>query len=146
MGVLKRIAASALCAAAATAVLAQSDDKALLEAAETGNAQRAWSLLRAGANPNVKNERGETALHLAAAGGRDEVARLLVEQGAYVNAQDGKGNTALHGAADGAHVEVVAFLLGVKVNRDTKNRAVETAADLARKRGSDQIVKLLEKR
>jgi ankyrin repeat protein len=52
----------------------------------------------------------------------------------------------LHGAADGGHAEVVAFLLSVKANRDIKNRAGNTAADVARTRGYDEIVKLLEKR
>jgi hypothetical protein len=39
---------------------------------------------------------------------------------------------------------VVQFLLVAKANREMKNRSGETAADLARKRGYDEIVKVLE--
>jgi ankyrin repeat protein len=94
---------------------------------------------------NLANQSGEAPLFWSTATGTLGAARVLVAKGAYVNAQDANGNTALHGAADGGHAEVVAFLLGVKANRDMKNRAGETAADLARKREYGAVVKLLEK-
>jgi ankyrin repeat protein len=94
---------------------------------------------------NLVNEGGEGPLFWSAATGTLGVARLLVERGAVVNAQDAQGHTALHGAADGGHLEVVAFLLSAKADRTLRNRAGETAADLARKRGYEEIVKLLEK-
>ena len=67
MGKLRRVAAIVLGTAAAAAALAQSDDKALREAAETGHAQRAWSLLRA----------GNTAADVARTRGYDEIVKLL---------------------------------------------------------------------
>jgi ankyrin repeat protein len=83
----------------------------LHKAALVGDAERVKELLKKGANPNIKNEKGRTPLHAAAYKGHVEVARLLLEHGADPNTQDKDGNTPLHWAAYKGHVDVARLLL-----------------------------------
>lgn len=64
------------------------------------DAEIAGLLIEAGADANVRNERGETPLHAAVRGQKDDalIARL-VAGGADVSARDARGNTPLHTAA-----------------------------------------------
>jgi len=70
-------------------------------------------------------------------------SRRLLAYGALPNARDKRGNTALHGAADGGHVEVVLLLLSRNADRSIRNTDGLTAADVARGRGYDQVLKAL---
>ncbi|OAM00605.1 MAG: hypothetical protein TV42_01580 [Wolbachia endosymbiont of Dactylopius coccus] len=56
-------------------------------------------LIEAGANPNIKNDRGQTLLHYAAIGSSGYGIGYLIEAGANPNAQDIEGKTPLHYAA-----------------------------------------------
>ena len=53
------------------------------------------ALVDAGANVNVKTDRGMTALHLAASRAGDDVIKYLVEHGAKLDVKDARGNTPL---------------------------------------------------
>lgn len=68
-------------------------DAALLEAARAGDADRAASALRAGADLEARDSRGRTPLLLAAAADHLAVARLLLALGASVNAVDDQADT-----------------------------------------------------
>lgn len=57
--------------------------------------EAARMLLDAGADPNLRDERGRTALHGAASQGMNEMVKLLVARGADPRAADGAGRTPL---------------------------------------------------
>ena len=74
------------------------------------------------------------------------MAKLLIDRGAEVNATDLRGNSALHGAVDAGHETVAWLLLNQGANPALRNAAGDTALDIARRRGYDEIVKLLQSR
>lgn len=65
------------------------------------------SLIRAGADVNVKNNFGRTPLHAAAESGHLGCLRELIAAGADVNAKDDNDFTPLHKAAGKGHDECV---------------------------------------
>jgi hypothetical protein len=80
-------------------------------AANNGHTDIVELLLKAGANPNGKDDAGETPLHSAVMEGKQDVAARLLDKGADVNAQDDQGATALHVAAMKGRPELVDLLL-----------------------------------
>ena len=79
------------------------------------------ALLRAGADPNVRNKLGATPLHTAAfARDNPTTVKALLKAGADVNARNENGTTPLHWASSAANV--VALLEGgANVNARTKD-------------------------
>jgi ankyrin repeat protein len=96
---------------------AQETDRAKLseqlwEAARTGDAATARSLLERGADVNARFRYGQTPLFKAAERGHAEVVRLLLERGADANLKDTfYGATPMTWAVDKGHAEVVRALL-----------------------------------
>jgi ankyrin repeat protein len=103
-------------------------------------------LADAGADVAAANRSGERPLFWAAGTGTIEAARRLLERGAPVDAPDADGHTALHAAADGGHAEMALVLLDARADPRLANRAGERPVDLARRRGYDDVVRLLEAR
>lgn len=68
-------------------------DRALLEAAASGDADAAALALRAGAAVEARNGSGQTPLLIASAADNTEVARLLVAMGADPDAVDDRSDT-----------------------------------------------------
>lgn len=93
-------------------------DRDLFAALKSPNAAEAKRLVAAGANIEVRDERGATPLHWAAIVGLTEVAELLISRGANVNAREQDGYTPLHGAAYQLRPEIVELLVqrGADVN------------------------------
>ncbi|KAH7129683.1 putative kinesin, partial [Dactylonectria estremocensis] len=86
-------------------------NKALLAAVRKDCVTAAEVLLAAGADVNVKDQKGRTPLSWAAEQGNEAIARLLVEAGADKEAKDGHGGRGpLHYAAEQGH-EAIARLL-----------------------------------
>jgi len=120
-------------------------DRALLNAASSGNIVAAKKHLAAGADVNAKDIVGKTPLHWAAGNEGRQVAELLIANGADVNAQSEMG-TPLHFAAAFGHKEIAELLIakgaGVNAKSDDGDWA-ETpldwadgeTADLLRKHG-----------
>lgn len=75
-------------------------ETALMEAADSRNAEAVRVLIANGANVNAADEDGETALMIAADEGNTEAVRLLIQAGANVNARDEEGESALDKALD----------------------------------------------
>ncbi|RJX25366.1 MAG: ankyrin repeat domain-containing protein, partial [Desulfurivibrio sp.] len=69
------------------------------------------SLLKAGADVNVKNEDGLTPLNWTSQNGHAEVVKLLLAAGAEVNARDKDGGTPLFWASKNGHAEVAKRVL-----------------------------------
>ncbi|MBL8210841.1 MAG: ankyrin repeat domain-containing protein [Bryobacterales bacterium] len=102
-------------------------------------------LVKHGAAPAAKTKRGETALAMAANNGNFETAKLLVSQGADVNATDYRGYTPLMHAAyrDGVDPQLVKYLLAHGARAEATGEG-ETALTLAKKRGSVEVVRMLD--
>jgi ankyrin repeat protein len=105
-------------------------------------------LLRAGANPNVKDYEGRTVLHLAVWGKAAHwlVADPILRAGADPNAADLEGDTPLHLAlrmtvpGRGSDARL---LLEFGAMPDLPNNAGQTPLDIAVLRGLDGVVSLL---
>ncbi|KAK6314095.1 hypothetical protein J4Q44_G00155540 [Coregonus suidteri] len=84
-----------------------------LQVMKLGNPAIAEALLRANANPNVRDHvRGLTITHDAARDGYVDTLRVLMDYGADVNFLDNDGNLPLHLAAREGYLDVVQLLVG----------------------------------
>ena len=70
-------------------------NRALIQAAATGNVEAIKKAIADGADVNVKAVGGGTLLFIAAHEGHREVAELLIAEGADVNETNGSGETPL---------------------------------------------------
>jgi len=80
-------------------------------AAEKGHTTIVDSLLKSGADPNIKNNYGNTALILAAEEGQTAIVGSLLKSGADPNIKDNSGSTALIRAAEMGRTAIVDSLL-----------------------------------
>jgi ankyrin repeat protein len=134
----------------------------LFRAIDSGDARLTSMLLAGGVDVNLAEPTGQTPLLAATRGNRLKVAELLVQQGADVNAQfpfktppihlfmRGKnaieltGYTPLMCAAENSNVMMIKLLLDKGADPKLKNKAGETALDIAHKLGDEQTVRVLE--
>lgn len=114
-------------------------------AVKAGDYARAQSLLREGANINVRDEEGETMLLWTARRGQTGIALLLVARGAVLDAQDLNGDTALILAADKGNVDIARALIDAGADIMVENRQGRKAFDIAIEKGPPQMVALFEK-
>ena len=102
------------------------------------------TLLRNGADVNIRLPAGSTPLHDAALKGYDEIVILLLAHGANVDIRNASGATPLHDAALAGKAGVVAILLahGADINaRETESGT--TALYAAATLGREDVVALL---
>uniref|UniRef100_A0A8C9UVG1 Cyclin-dependent kinase 4 inhibitor C n=1 Tax=Spermophilus dauricus TaxID=99837 RepID=A0A8C9UVG1_SPEDA len=110
-----------------------------------GNPEIARRLLLRGANPNLKDRTGFAVIHDAARAGFLDTLQTLLEFQADVNIEDNEGNLPLHLAAKEGHLPVVEFLVKhTASNVGHRNHSGDTAFDLARLYGKNEVVSLLE--
>ena len=130
----------------------QYDWTALIYAANEGLTKVVSLLLKAGANPNIKDDDGVTALKRAALKGYTEIVSLLLKAGANPNIKVKNGVTALIDAAYNNHIDVVKELINTKrkfifnfrkTNLNATNRHGMTALIWAADQGHVDVVKLL---
>jgi len=116
---------------------------ALMRAAYEGRTEVIERLLEAGAVADLADKNGCTALmHAAVAGHGEAIDRLLVSS-AMVDVSDSIGWTALMYAAYGGHSEAIGRLLTAGADIAARNLAELTAADIAEREGSYNVVALL---
>jgi uncharacterized protein len=118
---------------------AQDPDKALLQAAQSGNIDQARTLILAAASPMATNAKRQTALHLAANAGHTPVVELLLEQNIKVDARDQFNRTPLMGAAAAGHATTVRLLLGAGANLYLEDLRGQKSADLAAQAGQQNL-------
>ncbi len=106
-------------------------NRALLDAAKSGNVAGVRTALEAGADVDARNESHRTVLMLAALKGQAAVVKELMNRGADVNARDGDGMTALMWAAFGGSPDVVQALLKRGADPSARSNRGETALDWA---------------
>ena len=100
-------------------------------------------LLAAGVPIDIRSAEGATPLMNAIQDKELEKVQWLVDRKANVNAADDRGFTPMHRAAEMGLADTVKFLLAHGAKADS--RAGEyTPCSLARMRGEDEIVRLLE--
>ncbi|KAM9808291.1 ankyrin repeat, SAM and basic leucine zipper domain-containing protein 1 [Neosynchiropus ocellatus] len=100
-------------------------------------------LLSRNADPNMGDKSHMTCLMIAARDGRTKVINILVSHGANVNLQDSKGYTALFFAVQYNQEEAVLKLLQLGADKSTKNKLLQSPADLAEHLKHEQIFKIL---
>ena len=91
-------------------------DRNLLMAARSGDIPKVKESLNAGANVNVRDDKGQTPLILASTQGHTSLAALLLEKGADPNEKTLNGNTALMLAAVNNYTDLVTLLLQRKAD------------------------------
>ncbi|KAL4577960.1 hypothetical protein LXL04_014075 [Taraxacum kok-saghyz] len=79
--------------------------------AYNGDLSQLKSLIRAGADPSIKDYDGRSPLHLAASKGHENIALYLIQQGVEVNIYDNFGNTPLFEAIKSGHDKVASLLV-----------------------------------
>ncbi len=114
----------------------------LMLAAQKGHAAVFSSLVRAGADIQLKGPEKQTLLEYAAMGGSTAIIDQLLESGAEVNSADLFGDTALTKAVHGGHVDAYSRLLtvGAEFGLDLTGISLQRLAILG---GSASIVSLL---
>lgn len=109
---------------------------------------RVQTMIRCGADPQLKTGEGWAPIHTAASVRSPAMVQLLVRQGANPNARgDYLGWTPLHVAVqDKANAEVVKALLASGANPAIADTRGETPYDLAKAAGRADIAALLKRR
>jgi ankyrin repeat protein len=112
-----------------TIAMAQAPDlnRALVLAAERGDATEVRRLIAAGADVNWQDEKQDSAFLVAGARGRTEVVKLALAAGADLKSTNRYGGTALIPACHYGHVETVRVLLATAIDVNHVNRLGWTA-------------------
>ena len=142
-GMPRRFAVLQLFAALGVAAAAAADDRALLDAVETGVAAAVGVLLAGDANANAAGPDGTSALHWAAHRDELEIATALIAAGARVDAVNRYGVTPLYLASENGNAALVETLLDGGADPDTASPEGETALMTAARAGNAATVKLL---
>ncbi|MBS0351759.1 MAG: ankyrin repeat domain-containing protein, partial [Proteobacteria bacterium] len=101
-------------------------------------------LLDHGAHLQAVNAQGQTPLHLAAGINRVDIITLFLRREASLSAVDPQGDTALHMAAEAGANQAIVALLKAGATAGLKNKARQTARQLAESQNHTDTVKQLD--
>jgi ankyrin repeat protein len=133
---------SAAMAVSGIAARADSQSDAFYAAIRTNDLARLGNLLKQGASPNAKDDRGVTPLMHAAAVGSTDAMKLLIANGADVNAKNDYNSTALMWSA--TDIEKVRLLIEHNADVNAVSKQGRTAVFVAAMSDdSSEIVRLL---
>lgn len=108
-----------------------------------GESNKINALIKAGMNPNLKDELGETLLMDAARHKQPKILEILLNNGAYVNAMSNSLRTALYFAAHSGCYDCTRILIQAGAYIDQESIEGETALGEAAGNGYTGILKLL---
>ncbi len=100
------------------------------------------SLIRLGAETDVKNVNGWTAVMIAASRGKSNAMRSLIEGGAPIDTRNDAGWTALHVAANAGKPKAVKMLLLMGADPGLKNNYNKNCFDIAVDSGNEAVLKV----
>jgi ankyrin repeat protein len=119
------------------------DQAAIILAAEFGDAEIVELLINRGAKIDARDGEGRTALFFAEVGSK--VFASLVAAGADINAKDYEGNSILmRSVSRSPSVAEVEELLRLGIEPDVRNKAGESALDLAVSLGLVNVIERLK--
>ena len=101
------------------------------------------TLIAAGADPNVADNRGNTPLHRVALGGYKACVAALIAAGADPNAVNDDGYTSLHWAVYNNHEACVAALVAAGADPNIVNNHRRTPLQVAVRKGHRECAKLI---
>lgn len=102
------------------------------------------TLIDAGANLEAKDFEGSTPLLRACMSGNEELVRLLIEAGADTSATNKHGWTPFLEGVRGGYDEIVIQFLKRGCSKDERSPGGESALEMARRIGRDEVVRILE--
>lgn len=115
----------------------------LFQASERRNPETLKLLLKAGMNPNVRDEKEWTPLMVASFEGSEDIALILIQHGASVMAKDRGGYTPLHWAALGGFTSVVKLLIQKSADVSARTNYGITPLIQATAKGHFEVSKVL---
>lgn len=137
------LAAALACFSHAVPALAAPPVPPLIEAARAQDLARIATLLKKGADANLRQPDGATALHWAAHWNDVDMAEALIRVGADVNLANALGVTPLSLASGNASSAMVAELLKAGADPNRVHASGESPLMMAARRGSAGVVALL---
>jgi len=118
-------------------------NKKLLNASNLGNLKLIRSVLKQGANINIKDHRGRTSLMIATYNNDYETSKLLIVEGANVNILDNLlNNPFLYAGAEG-YIDILRLTIDAGADASLLNRYGGTALIPASEHGYVDVVKLI---
>lgn len=116
----------------------------LIQAIKNGNMNRMKTLLREGANVNIKDIYGYTPLHYAVESGDIHLVSILLDEQAHVNVKDNDGDTPFHlTVSHRSSIPILRLLLKRGADIDAKNNWGHTPLHLASSWGYINLVREL---
>ncbi|PSM52567.1 ankyrin domain-containing protein [Campylobacter blaseri] len=89
--------------------------------ARSNNADDLKTMIEAGLNVNLKNEKGDSLLMLASYNNSYETAKMLISKGALVDEKNDRGQTPLAGVCFKGYLDMVKLLVENGANIDENN-------------------------
>jgi uncharacterized protein len=121
------------------------ENTALMHAATTGRDSAIEALIAGGANIEARDVLGFTAMTYASIQGHERAASVLLSHGANINTKSDAGLTPLMQVSfGGRQTRMIPFLLSHGADIAVKDIGNRTALDIAKEKGHDEFVRLLE--
>ncbi|KAJ2655898.1 hypothetical protein IWW48_005298 [Coemansia sp. RSA 1200] len=116
----------------------------LHRACNAGDLEQTVSLIKQGADIDMKDNAGWTPLHEASLEGHSDVVLALLRRGADFNARGFGGDTPLHDACANGHVDVVRSLITAGADPHLQNNKSITPESMAKEEDQDDVLLAIE--
>jgi len=120
-------------------------DPIILTAVQKGYFEVVKALVESGADINAKYGKDVNTILYEAAGTSSNILSYLISKGMDIDYANANGITPLMQAVSSGNIKNAEFLVNSGAKKDTKNKAGETAYDIAKKANNKTLVELLSK-